>query len=39
MLTDHGARLLARLDGLDEWTEEWGRVIGVRGADRTREPR
>ena len=39
VLTDHGARLLARLDGLDEWTAEWGRVIGVRGADRTNEPR
>jgi len=27
-LTDHGARLLTRLDGMDEWTQEWARIIG-----------
>jgi DNA-binding HxlR family transcriptional regulator len=29
-LTEHGVRLLARLDGIDEWTQEWSRAI--RGA-------
>jgi DNA-binding HxlR family transcriptional regulator len=38
-LTDHGARLLTRLDGMDEWTREWGRIIGGPVADRTRDPR
>jgi DNA-binding HxlR family transcriptional regulator len=34
MLTEPGLRLLARLDGIDEWTQEWARTI--RGArDRT----
>jgi DNA-binding HxlR family transcriptional regulator len=33
-LTDHGSALLARLDGMDEWTQEWGRV--VRGETRER---
>jgi DNA-binding HxlR family transcriptional regulator len=27
-LTDHGSRLLARLDGMDEWTQEWARRLG-----------
>jgi DNA-binding HxlR family transcriptional regulator len=33
LLTDHGVRLLKRLDGIDEWTQEWSRT--VRG-DRSR---
>jgi DNA-binding HxlR family transcriptional regulator len=35
MLTEHGVPLLSRLDGIDEWTQEWARTI--RG--RSREPR
>ena len=38
-LTEHGDRLLSRLDGIDEWTQEWARTIGCRGgrsAARTR---
>ena len=27
-LSEHGAQLLARLDGMDQWTQEWARVIG-----------
>jgi DNA-binding HxlR family transcriptional regulator len=27
-LTEPGARLLARLDGMDEWTQEWARRVG-----------
>jgi DNA-binding HxlR family transcriptional regulator len=27
MLTESGARLLTRLDGIDEWTQEWARTI------------
>ena len=38
-LTDHGAQLLTRLDGMDEWTQEWGRIIGSPAANRTRRPR
>ena len=26
-LTDPGSRLLARLDGMDEWTQEWARRL------------
>jgi DNA-binding HxlR family transcriptional regulator len=26
-LTESGMRLLARLDGIDEWTQEWARTI------------
>jgi DNA-binding HxlR family transcriptional regulator len=33
VLTDPGARLLARLDGMDEWTQEWARRLGRRTAD------
>jgi DNA-binding HxlR family transcriptional regulator len=34
-LTDSGSRLLTRLDGIDEWTQEWVRTM--RGAaDRPR---
>ena len=34
-LTESGARLLTRLDGIDEWTQEWARTIGRAGADRS----
>ena len=34
-LTDHGARLLQRLDDMDEWTQEWGRIVRGRTRDRT----
>ena len=27
-LTEPGSRLLARLDGMDEWTQEWARLGG-----------
>ena len=27
LLTEHGIHLLARLDGIDEWTQEWARTI------------
>ena len=27
-LSEHGSPLLARLDGMDQWTQEWARVIG-----------
>jgi DNA-binding HxlR family transcriptional regulator len=26
-LSESGARLLARLDGIDEWTQEWARAL------------
>jgi DNA-binding HxlR family transcriptional regulator len=26
-LTEPGSRLLARLDGVDEWTQEWARML------------
>lgn len=26
-LTEPGSRLLARLDGMDEWTQEWARLL------------
>ena len=32
-LTDPGSRLLARLDGMEEWTQEWARRIGRSKAD------
>jgi DNA-binding HxlR family transcriptional regulator len=35
VLTEHGVRLLSRLDGIDDWTQEWAKTI--RG--RSREPR
>jgi DNA-binding HxlR family transcriptional regulator len=37
MLTEHGERLLSRLDGIDEWTQEWARTVGGTAADRSRE--
>ncbi len=33
-LTEPGTQLLARLDGMDEWTREWGRALGRPTADR-----
>ena len=33
-LSEYGSALLARLDGMDKWTQEWARVIGRRAADR-----
>jgi DNA-binding HxlR family transcriptional regulator len=35
-LTESGSRLLARLDGIDEWTQEWARTIRRAAADRPR---
>jgi DNA-binding HxlR family transcriptional regulator len=32
-LTEPGSRLLARLDGMDEWTQEWTRRLGRPTAD------
>ena len=29
-LSEHGGRLLARLDGMDQWTQEWARVMRPR---------
>ena len=31
-LTEPGARLLAHLDGMEEWSEQWGRRLGGRSA-------
>jgi DNA-binding HxlR family transcriptional regulator len=36
MLSEPGVRLLTRLDGIDEWTQEWARTIRARAADRPR---
>jgi DNA-binding HxlR family transcriptional regulator len=35
-LTEVGSRLLTRLDGIDEWTQEWARTVrhGVDGRPR-----
>jgi DNA-binding HxlR family transcriptional regulator len=35
-LTEHGSRPLSRLDGIDDWTQEWARTIGGIAADRPR---
>lgn len=35
-LTDPGVRLLARLEGIDEWTQEWARVVRGTAAERPR---
>jgi DNA-binding HxlR family transcriptional regulator len=35
-LSEAGVRLLTRLDGIDEWTQEWARTIRGRAADRPR---
>jgi DNA-binding HxlR family transcriptional regulator len=37
LLTEHGVRLLSRLDGIDEWTQEWARTVRGVAADRSRE--
>jgi DNA-binding HxlR family transcriptional regulator len=36
MLTESGLRLLTRLDGIDEWTQEWARTIRAGAAERPR---
>jgi DNA-binding HxlR family transcriptional regulator len=36
MLTESGSRLLTRLDGIDEWTQEWARTIHAGAAERPR---
>jgi DNA-binding HxlR family transcriptional regulator len=36
MLSEPGVRLLTRLDGIDEWTQEWARTIRGLAADRPR---
>jgi DNA-binding HxlR family transcriptional regulator len=36
MLTEAGLRLLTRLDGIDEWTQEWARTVRGVAADRSR---
>jgi DNA-binding HxlR family transcriptional regulator len=35
-LTEHGVRLLARLDGIDEWTQQWARTIKGATSGRSR---
>jgi DNA-binding HxlR family transcriptional regulator len=35
-LTEHGDVLLSRLDGIDEWTQDWARAIGGTAVDRSR---
>ena len=35
-LSEAGVQLLARLDGIDQWTQEWARTIRGRAADRSR---
>ena len=32
-LTTAGTQLLARLDGIEQWTQEWGRQVGRRMAE------
>lgn len=36
-LTEHGSALLARLDGMDQWTQEWGRRVRNAGQARSRD--
>ena len=38
-LTEPGSRLLARLDGMDEWTQEWARLLRAPTAERPRSTR
>jgi DNA-binding HxlR family transcriptional regulator len=38
-LTEPGTRLLARLDGMDEWTQEWARRLGRPTAEDRGGPR
>jgi DNA-binding HxlR family transcriptional regulator len=33
-LTEPGTELLARLDGMDEWTQQWGRLLGGSAPER-----
>jgi DNA-binding HxlR family transcriptional regulator len=35
-LTEQGELLLGRLDGIDEWTQEWARTISGKAAERSR---
>ena len=35
-LTEAGSLLLGRLDGIDEWTQEWARTIRSAAAERPR---
>ena len=35
-LTEAGSLLLGRLDGIDEWTQEWARTIRKAAAERAR---
>ena len=35
-LTDSGSQLVIRLDGIEQWTQEWTRTIG-RATDRPRD--
>jgi DNA-binding HxlR family transcriptional regulator len=35
-LTEAGSLLLGRLDGIDEWTQEWARTIRNAAAERAR---
>jgi DNA-binding HxlR family transcriptional regulator len=35
-LTEPGTQLLARLDGMDEWTRQWGGLLGGAPAERPR---
>ena len=37
-LTDPGSRLLARLDGMDQWTQEWTRRLGRTTTDQRGGP-
>jgi DNA-binding HxlR family transcriptional regulator len=36
-LSEHGSRLLARLDGIDEWTQEWAHGLARSATDRPRD--
>lgn len=36
VLSEHGVRLLAQLDGIDEWTQEWARTLRGGAANRAR---
>jgi DNA-binding HxlR family transcriptional regulator len=38
-LTEHGSRLLTRLDGIDEWTQQWARMLGGSAGDRSGQGR
>jgi DNA-binding HxlR family transcriptional regulator len=38
LLTESGSRLLAHLDGIDEWTQEWARTVRHSVDGRPRRP-